>query len=919
MKRFLSCLLILAMVAVLLPFAAFADGDAAAATTPEGTAIKNAAELAAMEPDGTYYLANNISLSGSWSYVEFKGTLDGNGKTIILEDGITLNAGLFHQLGRNNNEGKILTTTTVKNLSIVQRGTVTFVNQDGQNQRDFGFLAGRAYGNVTIDNVTVKGEFMNLSGNNAHIGGLVGNLRNGNFTVTNCIFDGSFPTEGNTANNAGGIIGSFSDNEVLDAAHATFTISNCMTFGSVYGRTTAGGIVGTAQDDKKPFYALSIKNCANYATVTNTGAEKAAGVIGLVSYWSDASKLEICNNINYGDIKTTNASTQTQAGILGNLKFRTDTFSITISGNLNYCAISGNKAGPIVSNYYPDSNNDNLKERGQELAAMVTADNNFTIAIAGLTTKAPIPTTTPVIDANTLTTLNTAYPDTYVMQGEKITLKWVVDRNYDSDAVIEEEPVDFITLSKLTLDVTVPSATGTKITNAAELAAVTGDGTYYLDSDIEISGEWTSPKNFTGILHGNGHKIVFKGATVVGGLFNDVEGAKFYNMTITTAGENTFQTYTSAQHLFGTLASNGWGTFVNITVDCSVSVEEDGSSRIGGLIGRIDQGMEAATGAKDTAISGCVNYGNMAGAAAGGIVGVIYNKKTEQGHVEISNCVNYGTITSNSTDQGCGGIAGRVAQNMPFVTVSDCVNYGKVNSLVSGQHTGGIVGLKYLVKNGTFFVIRNINYGNVINNCKSNGTELGKPGGILGGISTSGYGDNAYVYGNVNYGIITGNDCPNQIAADIWGNGKVNAGYNYYGVDQSVANVEAFVSTTPATLIEDGTLAVLNENCENAFVTNGGKIALSWAVTAGLVAGKTGPSTGTDSSTTPGGDGDTTPGGDVTTADDTVTTEETPTGTDTTEPTGSDEGGCSSSVSVSFLFLAVLAPAGVALFHKKKF
>ena len=75
MKKIISIALTLCMVLGLCSFSV--------AAAPEGTAITDAAGFAAMDPAGTYYLANDITLDASYAQV-FAGTFDGNGKTVTV-------------------------------------------------------------------------------------------------------------------------------------------------------------------------------------------------------------------------------------------------------------------------------------------------------------------------------------------------------------------------------------------------------------------------------------------------------------------------------------------------------------------------------------------------------------------------------------------------------------------------------------------------------------------------------------------------------------------------------------------------------------------------------------------------------------------------------------------------------------------
>ena len=74
MKKTLSIVLALLMILSICSFSV--------AAASEGTAVSSAAEFAAMAADGKYYLANDITLDASYAG-PFKGTLDGNGKTLL--------------------------------------------------------------------------------------------------------------------------------------------------------------------------------------------------------------------------------------------------------------------------------------------------------------------------------------------------------------------------------------------------------------------------------------------------------------------------------------------------------------------------------------------------------------------------------------------------------------------------------------------------------------------------------------------------------------------------------------------------------------------------------------------------------------------------------------------------------------------
>lgn len=87
----ISIMMILPTLTALVPSAGAVDGSA----------ISSSSDFMDMLPDGTYYLARDISIDSTYE-TEFTGTLDGNGHTV------TVTVPMFKQLNG-----------TVKNLTIV--------------------------------------------------------------------------------------------------------------------------------------------------------------------------------------------------------------------------------------------------------------------------------------------------------------------------------------------------------------------------------------------------------------------------------------------------------------------------------------------------------------------------------------------------------------------------------------------------------------------------------------------------------------------------------------------------------------------------------------------------------------------------------------------------------------------------------
>ena len=308
MKKIISIALTLCMVLGLCAFSV--------AAAPEGTAITDAAGFAAMDPAGTYYLANDITLTESYAQA-FTGTLDGNGKTV------TVSAPMFVNFAG-----------TAKNFTIA--GAVA-VEAGHAGALAIDSLGGTA---VVLENIINNA---NVTGADV-VGGLIGQMgasdsANGvSLTVTNCVNNGTITGVQQT----GGILGyGFfnTGNDLATEAGATFTA--CVNNGAVsstLGHT--GGIIGRSAYSKNMVFVSCINNgaicgghntgglfghatssvtymtyCQNNGTITNVEAPATDSVYagGLIGYGqgtkastlpaSDgfyANKIEFC--INTGDV-----------------------------------------------------------------------------------------------------------------------------------------------------------------------------------------------------------------------------------------------------------------------------------------------------------------------------------------------------------------------------------------------------------------------------------------------------------------------------------------------------------------------------------------------------------------------------------------------------------------------------------------
>ena len=245
--------------------------------------ISNSYELAWFRDEvnkGNYTLnarlTENINLGGHpWTAISkltdtsaktgYKGTFDGNGKTIAglnpvgeLISGKYRGAGLF---------GYVYTGGTVKNVT-VEGAMKAEWNCGGV----VAYLAGGRVENcVNRMNITPRSESIYLY----YVGGVVGYMTNytdNSAVIIGCRNEGSIDG-GTTGENVGGVVGGASNSP---------GISNCANTGNISGKASIGGIAATA----------SIPITACYNTGKITGASSKIG--GIVGYSS--SKVTNCYN-----------------------------------------------------------------------------------------------------------------------------------------------------------------------------------------------------------------------------------------------------------------------------------------------------------------------------------------------------------------------------------------------------------------------------------------------------------------------------------------------------------------------------------------------------------------------------------------------------------------------------------------------
>ncbi|WP_300740367.1 GLUG motif-containing protein [uncultured Alistipes sp.] len=257
-------------------------------TSAEG--LKNIAKLVNEERNLSIdiTLTADIDLSGiNWTPIgtsisnAYKGTFDGNGKTIT---GLTVTtsdryAGLFGCIG----SGGTVKNVTLKNVQI------TNDNSSG----NAGGVAGWSYGN--IENCSVSGS-VSGSGMNGIAGGVVGFQVGG--SLTGC----SSSATVNAGNTAGGVAGSTMQAATLTACYATGDVT-LESINQYYN--FAGGVVGSNSSSS------TLKACYAWGSVSGIGI----GTIytGGVTGTNDVGTLTACYHAK-GTVKGSDGATGGVAG-----------------------------------------------------------------------------------------------------------------------------------------------------------------------------------------------------------------------------------------------------------------------------------------------------------------------------------------------------------------------------------------------------------------------------------------------------------------------------------------------------------------------------------------------------------------------------------------------------------------------------
>ena len=359
---------------------------------PTGTAITNQKELEAMKADGTYYLANDVEIKGSFrSLSDFSGVLHGNGHTIVC-NGVELRGGFFKNLAG----GKVYDLSFTEVPETAAKNNYRGLLSANEIDICFGTVAGYGYG--TLVGVTTNcavGTALKTTAN-AYVGGLIGILTDGDTVIYQCRNTGS--VQGGFA---GGIVGSAS------CENGKMEISRCVNWGEVTSSSgAAGGIIAIHRlsSMQVSMSLLALENI-NYGAVSATDSRYCGGIAGSVGSFFEG-KASFLRNVNYGTATANAAEIGCPGGIIGYIGYQ----GILVAGNVNLGNVSGSgEPNRLVAKV--DSNDG------------VAAENNF--AAAGTAPATVGETAGTTIDENTLATLNAAYPEAFAAGADgTIALQW---------------------------------------------------------------------------------------------------------------------------------------------------------------------------------------------------------------------------------------------------------------------------------------------------------------------------------------------------------------------------------------------------------------------------------------------------------------------------------------------------------------
>lgn len=595
------------------------------------------------------------------TYKYFKGTYDGNNKTI---SNLTVNAPNSNYQGLFGYTSKAV----IKN--------VTLANCNITGKQYTGGIVGYASTSTAIENCHVRGNISATESDASGHGGIAGSATA--TSITNCTVTGTISTSVSN-DNYGGIVGAANYDVVITSCENAANISGdgqnhggivgrdnngsnkfkyCLNTGVVKGNQYVGAIAGERYSPSNFDHCYYSNQSTIKAFGTSSGSNNYTGhgeVAYVVTLGENISKIEFAEQ------------TVITSALSGKKYYAKGDWTLTLTPNqTDVTFVSYACEGGTLSDLTTADGTHKLTITDKDVTISALVSNNDATDVNGVTIAAipdmrwrgnnvsvVVPTIT-VTNGETPLVLGTDYlvecSNNTAIGEATITIKGI--NNYKGTTTKTFNIVDFPLQDASAAN----SASNPYLITTAEdleaLASIVNTGSrlggYYKQSaDITLTNEHTAIGNssntpFKGIYDGD-NKVI-KGL-----LINQAEG-----------------TY---QGLFGR-AKNA--TITNVIIEnCDITAKD----YVGGICGH----------ASETTISNCKVSGaiktadGVDGMYHGGIAGYIYYKS-------ISSCVNTASVKgNNSKSQYYGGIVGEVS----WTNITDCFNAGIVEGTL---YVGSIVG-----------------------------------------------------------------------------------------------------------------------------------------------------------------------------------------------------------------------------------
>ena len=675
---------------------------------------------------------------------DYKGTFDGNGKTIT---NLYINAtqkfmGLFGCTDQS----------TIKNL--------TFEYANVTNTQDFiGILVGYAGNGSTLQNIKISetcqikgsnctGSIAGILDGNAYncvnyatvqgkekVGGLFGSYQKTGNSITACANYGNVTA---TSQCVGGLVGDFSGG----------TIQDCANYGNVKGANSVAGLAGYVHNGK-------IQNVFSYGNISATestqdigmafGYSKYGDTEGMVAYYSGAKLTANSQEITVkafgsGNLSEDNATgfteTQLKSGVVAYLLQQNASSEAKWGQNL---ANNGDSYPVIGSEHQVYADNLTLNCKTYKVVKGSLTNNPTSSAIRyqhGQTINHHAATNATCTEAATkeywqCQDCQRIYSDSQLTKeltdvtdaehpalGHTNNEDGYCDRCKHYVAVKPSEQNGVYLIAKPCHLAWFRDYVNGTIVDEGEVAGTThSSASAMLTADIDLKNychaaedgkellSWLPIGNFydrwKGNMDGQGHTIshlYIKTAQNYVGLFGFTEDATIQNIIFDNVKVENVTDYTGilAGYACGDSPSHIKG--IKTTNNCTLI----GQRVTGGIVGEAQINLE-----------NCENHSSVKGTSdVGGIAGSSTYKN-------IKCCTNYGTVENNNSS--IGGIIG--SADRP--SIEDCANYGKITS--TGWLVGGIAGQTLINCS-----IQNVfSYGDVTNTNDNPGIIIGRVHGTL--------------------------------------------------------------------------------------------------------------------------------------------------------------------------------------------